>query len=761
MGSEEPKRRRPRLSGNLPRDLWRFAKALGAGIGAVVSNPDGDSAAGSAASREAASELRPLHFPFDEITVLLEAAIEPLEELKALVGDIRTREAAADAGRSDARLPPPSDVERYFARILEEAGLFSNDVEMPVLRVVRPTRSSMFYIRIEDETLPYLAKLRTIQLEAALNRMHFADVYFDDLDTVSLEELYRLNQNLTRSIAAQLPSLLERIDSVELDGEGEWSTRAGIATGIETFQLPYRLTSQFRLNLAAGKAAFNLDLTPAEVFPASIYSEELDRVIPTTSTMREQMASEYALRLGILVAAHAFWCSDHIEEVWVAGILDDASAHRCLYSVRFPRHAFRTLDLERIEDPAEIFSACSANMQLENGILQPVKTGFSLEDEAFCPSERYEIPELSDRELDEHIAVALGARRVRDVAINEEASRERMASELSRHLSESTENNVRTIMELAGRDPDPSVRNAARRTVEKLIEGTMPELDAYEFESEFVEGDPLSKAVQNAWEYLNELKVAAAANELSRELFIIDDMGTYVDNEAVEFRSFSSYTERTLYNRLYATEGREVVLVPRAYYEAHLLLGRLMLELKRNDEALEHTRRAMELSPLSAHAHLSLVRCLESMGDYEACIEELKRLLEHAFEPDGVAAGYYRMAFFQLRRGKRELAEACYRKSMEYMSHIFPIAAMELLTLVMPGMSSEIDGNEINAMLQREGIPLAPTPRISALIRDSARAALDAEIFPAARDLTRILGAFSSDDVLNGIIRSMEREPDR
>ena len=58
-------------------------------------------------------------------------------------------------------------------------------------------------------------------------------------------------------------------------------------------------------------------------------------------------------------------------------------------------------------------------------------------------------------------------------------------------------------------------------------------------------------------------------------------------------------------------------------------------------------------------------------------------------------------------------------------------------------------------------IPLSPTPETGEALLEATRAAVDAELFAPARDLLRSLCSVFRDDVLFGVLRSIEAEPDR
>ena len=679
--------------------------------------------------------------------------VDPIAELKLFVGDIRTREAEGE--------DPPSPFERYASRLLIEAGLFKDDVKLPRIRIVRPPASGMFYLRITDQRLPYLAKVRVLSLEAALNALRFSDTYFDDPDAHEVEEHFQLLQKLTHSIAAQAPSLSDHIPiSDDESPDTEWAVRMAISTAIESFQLPHRLSTSWRVNVSDGNVAFEIDLPPEATFPATRFVEDLG-LVATSREMRRKAASDYALRLALLVANAAFRCSELIKHVWVAGSVQTATRRACYLSVDFDRWRFSHLDLSDLGDLSLVYHFFAPAMRLEEGILRPVEQTFELNERRFCPPRRYEPVALSTRKIAHPWAESLGTDRVSGLAIDEGSGRELMAADIMSRLGETTEHNVRLIMELAGDAPDPTVRSAAERTVSKLIEGTIEE-DAQSIGREFLVGDPLSLAVQRAGELLSQKEPLEAQRVLEEVLAPLDDAGLYADTPHNEYRFFPSYVDRALYNRLFTYEGRLPSLVPQAYYQAHFLLSVSMLMQGILEGALTHARRLVELAPLDARSHAHLTRCLELLGRDDEAVDVLSHLLTIAHDPEGLALAYYRMAFFQWKQGHTLAAQACYVTSLRYAPAYTPYVAMEMATLAYQSPGSfreELSEQEAEQLLRDQGIPIAPTEEMSEAFLDCARASLDAEIFPVARNFAWILGAFSQDDIVVGLNRSIEDAP--
>ena len=711
----------------------------------------------------AEAQLPSSRLDFDALAERLESADDPIAQLKLFVGDIRTREAGAEGHPESA----PCDLERYAARMLEEAGLFAKDVELPHISAVRLYRTHGLYLRIDDGRTPYLAKLRVYRLEAALGAIRFAIASLSPQATQ--QEAYRLNQGLARSIVAQSAPIDEPliIDGVE-DPDGEWGVRYGISQQIETLQLPYRPEVRYRTNVADGNVAMEVELPPADAFPSSCLVDGVG-IVPTTGDMRQRACADHALRLALLLAACAFRCSSRVRHVWVAGIIHAATRRTCYLSVDFDRWRFSRIDLADVGDLAETYRSFAPTMRFEDGWLRPVRQTFHLEEERFCPKRRYMPVSLSSRRLDGRVAASLGTDHVSGLAIEEADGRTLVANAIMLRLAapddkKATLHNVRTVLDLAADDPDPTVRSAAERVVRGLVDGRLDD-DPLTIGEEFVRGDALTRANDRAKELLMQQRPDEAQRVLSPVVEAIDAPGTYADGPGICHRYFDSYVERALYNRLHtpADGGKAVLLVPDAYFEAHLLLSVTHLVQGQPEEALGHALRIVELDPLSAHARLHLVKVLEVLGRDDEAMDQLNELLEEAHEPQGLGLAYYRMAYFQWKRGNVAAAQACYQWAMRYLPMIVPVMAMEMSVLYLqnPELSQdEQTSDQLEETLAAHGIPVAPTERTSEVFYECAQAALDAEIFPVARNFARVLGSFSTDDVIEGLIQSLEDAPD-
>lgn len=712
---------------------------------------------------------RPVADPLDmaAFSRRLTRSADPIAELKDFVRQTRAAEAAQTCPHhadSDAN-PAPDALSLYLVRGLEEAGLLDSEAKFPAITVVRPSRSKSFYLRVGVDEMSWGDYLRMIGIEGALNRALFAWEHLvkdagEDEESPSLEELYCFNQALSDSITAQLGS--ESISHASMsDFLGEWGVRQAIASGIESFRVPLRLTARFRLNLMGGDAAIVASFVPAAAQPHSVYSAELDRVIEATSTMRERAATDYALRCALLLASHAFRCSKRLCHVFVAFTMDTPAHHVCVLSGDISREALREYDLSKHFDAEQVCRELGVRFELKDEALQEIEQGFSLDSERFCPRTRYEAVDLSERILPRFEAMLLGANKVSDLAINENAHRDEVAQQLVRMLTGSTTKDVHRILELTQNDKDKTVQEAGKRLVAQLIDGTLSDNDTYALTQEFVFGDELTRACERALDLLNEDEPQEAADILTDALAPIDALDVYADTNEVNWREFTSYVGRALYNRLLANEGAEVRLVPDSYYSAQLLQASAQIMLGRPDVALGFAERARDLNPLDMSALLRIVRALEVKGELAAASDELMAYLEIAFDPNAIGTCYYRLAYLQWHLGNIELADACYQKALTTRTPAVMPAMIELQMLRLSSGSKSVKPDDVEAILEEAGIPLAPTEQVTDVLIEAAQAATDAEVFPVARSFATLLGSLSGDDVMHDIASSIEREPDR
>lgn len=711
----------------------------------------------------------PVTIDMDRLIRTLVQANNLVAELKHQVGRIRTAQARAQKNE----VPQPTALASYFARGLDEAGLFSLSKSVRGINLVQTRYSKTLYIRVEQSALSWPDMKRVLALESALNRTLFAWEHFVQEETEwefdavpslyipTMKQCYRFNQALASSITAQLnvshvghPSMY--------DNAGEWHVRHAIAEGIESFRLPQRLSAQFRLNLMSGDVAFVAKYVPAAAFPRSVWSDELGRIVMASYEMREQAASTYAMRIALLLALHAFQCSQRLCHACVAIVIDTPTRHACVLSGDIARDALDSFDLTTSFDAEQVCRALGLHMNLVNGILQEIPQTFSLESERFCPRVRYESVDTSTRILPRFESEILGAHRVCDLAINEHAHRSKVAQDVARELTSSTQHNVHAILDYTSNNPDATVQCAGIRTVSHILDGSLSEADALAFSNEFTFGDTLTRSCEQAITILRKHRhPEEAVRVLTDALAPLDALDVYRDTDTVVWRDFMSYIDRVLYNRLEQHDEREIRLVPDAYYNAQLLMTTALLYSKRTEQALGFARRAQELDPLDMSGALRVVRCLELLDKRQEAADVLKEQLKRAFDLEGVGVCYYRLAFMHWRLGQNNVADACYQKAIVSRASCAQAAVLELQTMRSTMSFEGVHPRDVDHVLTQAGIALAPTEQTIMALAEAAQAATDAEIFPVARNCASLLGALSGDDVMRSIAASFELEPDR
>lgn len=695
-------------------------------------------------------------FDLDDLARSLAATSDPAGALRSFAAGVRERSELAGSGATEA----PGGLELYLAERLLEAGVLESDgAALPSMRVVRPRTSDLFYLRVDDDELPWLSKVRLLRVEAALNGALIASRVLPDGGVGStLEEVVRCEQRACRSIVAQAPRAAARREGPAL---GEWDVREAISFGIETFQLPYRLTTRFRTNVRAGVAAFEVDLVPPRAWASTVFVDGLG-IVGATPEMRRRAATDYNLRMGVLLAAYALAAAPRLSAVWVAGVVDTASSHTCYYSACLTRRLLEEVDLEGSFDPVELMRAAGATIDERNRELGAVRQDFSLDDELFCPAWRFEPVELSGRSLLPQAAEALGCQEARGLSVDEARARRAAADELVRELGDSTEGNVRALLSLARRSGEGDVRDAALRCVRSLIDGSLAD-DPLEIVGSLVLGDELTRGAALAHERMLA-RDAEGAERAALDAIASAGEDAYLDDGTRTWRSFEDHTDRALYNRLLAREGEVCSLAPSALLEAHLVASAAGLAQEKLEGALAHARRARELAPLSAQASLSLASCLEATGDLAAAADELARLLSVAHDPETIALAYLRMAQVQWQGGRVLAAQACYQRACQGLGATLVVAGLAVIALigrVGDAATASLSPEQAESALRGAGIPVAPTEDVVRALAEAARAATDAELFPVARDATRALCSLVRDDVTFGVLRSLEGEPDR
>ena len=647
-------------------------------------------------------------------------------------------------------------LELRLAERLDEAGIFAEDVKMPEAHVVRPKTSGLFYVRVDEPELPYLAKLRIIGIEAALNGALLCQAILDEPTAATREDIIKAEQRIARSVAAQGSTPL-----ADLEGEpelGEWHDRHAIAAGIECLRLPYRLQARFRVNAEKHVAAVECDLIPPRLMPQDAYVDGLG-VVETTAAMRRRAATDYNLRVVVLMAAYVLTCAADIDRVYVAGVRDTASSHACYVSACIEREDIEGLDLAALE-PVSLLRFLCASIEERDGELSPVAQGFSLDEALFCPKERFAKPELCDRRLRPSTAAALGCRRAKGLSIDARAGLREAARIAAARMGESTAQNVRMLLSLADELGDESVRGPAKKVASALIAGDVDESDPEAVSEAFLGADELFDAVGRAQKLFFKGDAEGCARVLADALAPIEAEGRYRDGGGVVWRAFDGYADRVVYNRLFSPGEGEVRLAPRAYFDALSLLSTTDLLLGRPEAACDLARQAARMAPLSTQAALNYSHCLEETGELQGAVEECSRLLECADDPQTIGFAYIHMAGLQYKSGHMQASQACNQLARKVLPDQLIDAAQQIAALLGAKPSESLSTDRALAIARAHRIPIAPSKEVAEVLYEAAAAACDENLFRVARELVYLLVALTRDDIYHGVLRSLEDEPD-
>lgn len=686
----------------------------------------------------------------DGLLAALERDPFPMESLKSALGALRV----AQAHRTSPDLPDV--LSSFMAEQLDDAGLLGLPDDAPA-RLRPNTRSGQVRLDIQGPGLDEEGVRALRRVESALNRAVYAKRCLGRRPETSVPELYLLSDAIERSVACEAADI--DTGAGAYGDRGEWEVRRAVALGIQSLRIPYRLECRFRLNLEAGVAALSFDTVEPDVIAPREWCVD-GGTRRTTRARRELRASRLACREAMVLAAMALSTSPRLHEAWVQATDGDG---RRLISWRATRAAVAALDLEGPgERPEDELAALGASIDACDGHLCPVTPQFSMADPLLCPSWRSDEPEASLRPLAAETARALGASAMADLAIRGTARREAAADRACAALDGTCSHDVAAVLEATAHDGDREVRAAGQRVVRALIDGTLDGGDPDAVRDALLADGDLGRAVADAFSLLSSpegrdpVRVERCARDLERLLDAEEDAEPYRNGADHVWRFFNTYAERGLHNRLSGTDGREVRLVPAPYYHAHGALASLSMRLGRADRALAFALRAQELDPMDVNARLRAARCYELLGDAPMAEATVRELLSLAHDPDSICAAYLRLGGAFRQEGELRLADASLRHAVAVGGVCAPAAVKALGDLQARGGYEPAPAGTVADELEGAGIPLAPVARVGEVLVDGAKAAVDAGIFPVARDLTALVGILTNDESLLTMALSME-----
>ena len=531
--------------------------------------------------------------------------------------------------------------------------------------------------------------------------------------------------------------------------DGGWATRLALSAWLENLPAPFRVVSAFQLNLDEGLACVDVAVPSPSC---------LALVAPGDEALQAAEARRYAWRLALTVARGAFAASPRIGRVGVNCV--SHGARETLLSLLMDRGELDAL-LAGADAPGAgpaPGETCRVDVA-EDGRMRPVRALLARSDSRLNPACRWDAVELDASDAPRAVREACGAVRVSDLGINENARRVSVWNRLVATLGSTTSDAVARLMSTRDATEDPTVREACSRTCQALVDGTVDASDHQALALVFALGSPLDQAQRQALGLAGE---DAGPADLERALGLLDAVlvplaqaGAYADGPTRVFRYFNSAAERVRFNRTVA-DGRDVVLVPDAYYAAHSLAARVLTQLSRAEEAQVHADELARIAPVTPDAALSRVRVLEAQERIFECVDVLVDAMGYAATAREMSICLYRLAYMEWRLGRNRLAVACYERSMRLHGEIASQAKEELDELLEsePGLS-RLGPEECARELSAAGVPLGDANGARHAMEEAAAACVDAHLMGISRAYLAVALEVDRDDALLGVYRSL------
>ena len=643
-------------------------------------------------------------------------------------------------------------------------------------------------------------------IEAALNRfILLCERMGDRADAAGLDECRQADAQLFVAVGEQ--DLAGGMPDGAPSGHegGEWGVRCRLALAIEQLRLPVRVDVELAGDIGAGQAAFCLTMPPEGMVPGATGGEQ-------------GAALPYVMRVGLLLADHAFASESGIAQVKlvafplpdpqapqdasaagsqqpVPAVLGAPAASEQLRDSRetalFEVDVDRALYAERggfkqaiAGDPRELLDAAGARYDVADvqvprqRVMHPVFESWSADDQA--------------GELPTWAQGPLGAKCERDLDIEYDTAYRRMAEGLADSLVEAQSATeaiaaVRRVQSAALEAKDERAVSACTRLMAALAEGSIDAADQNAVVGRFLGEDRCLVALGRAHS-LAETDPAAAVEALIGAIAEAQLLDGFADGSQEVYRAFDSYSARVLYNVSRATQpvpiddnpvdpgqgpavdpasesvavpdavadaGKRVRVVPDSFYLCHLEVAHLLeRSFERADEALRYGRAAVAMGPSCAMGYRVLGRAYMLQGDMGRAFDVLRAGLRVSLQPTDIALMYYQLGYVMWKRGSADAGVACYLKAVEASPSIAMQATAELRELVAETGASIPPASGVEAALATEGVPCAPASETLDVIDAALSAACDAGLANVARSLLATRLRHRPDDALMGVLRS-------
>ncbi|MDO4183201.1 MAG: hypothetical protein Q4E12_06325 [Coriobacteriia bacterium] len=758
-----------------------------------------------------------LSVPHRDLAVVDQMLENAKRPLKALMRVVNTMESA----EADPAQTPPA-LGRSLAYWLREAGITEcqpliDAYQDGALSLSLNTRFAHLYNLVNEANCDI--PQRTLwKIEGALNRFRLVGDLANDQKTVlSLEQCNALQFGLFDHLADQAPDVSRPRDTNWDHPTTEWDVRSGIARGMESLRLPLRFEVEFRCNLELGQVFFQFMVPDASMMPAVRWQKAapdasgqgslLPGVLPTSgwvlqsAEQREGMAYDYAVRLGLLLAAVALRQSCHIHNVTLRAIYfreeEDQAPAKVAYLTCLSRETFADKEawqaIARLDPrllvnnmaasaaPAGWFGDMTLDFQqlqlspekLLGNVLESIREA----DVAHAQPVLFSKPSV----------IALGAQDATGLEINYNTGQTMIAESVAEYLAQvpSEPESFKVLREVQRRSDDPQVFEACNRVMGQIAEGQLDLTDQNQVMRAFMGPDTfvdaadaaarmrLNAFVQGGGPAMAGNPDLARANQqamdsLRRTVEEAQAAGVFQDNEQTVYRVFDSTASRVVYNAvrngsltvpgldLSADRGKKVHLASDGYYYCCLELLKLMEQsFGHHDDALRYGKLCLRMAPTMAAGYRQMARAYMLSGDLNSARETLLCALRFVTAPDDVALMYYQLAYVEWKAGHARVAVACYLKAIVDSVELRDQATNELRALISEEHQPVMEVSAIPSVFQDAGIPLAPNEEILALLRRASRAAVNEGLVPAAKNMLSVQLHYNHDDILAHVLRSL------
>ena len=709
------------------------------------------------------------------IAMLCVGSIRNRKELKAAAASAGQASAAAGAPRAGASQAAEKDGTGSVEALVQR----SDDVVASLRDLVSHGQTSADYgmlpaLLVRSGLMEWEGAPRFSANRLRRNRRWWMSCDVDELTEdgydrlIALEGALNLAADLAEGACPDAPDDQGRIEALFRDlaslsplpapegrtvpaGEkgGEWAARLALSEWLENLPAPFRVVSAFQLDLDEGLACVDVAVPSPSC---------LALVAPDDKACQAAEARRYAWRLALLVARGAFAASSRIQRVGVNCV--SHGARETLLSLLVGQGELDGLLAGAAAADAEPVPARNCRVDVAgDGRMLPVDALLARSDSRLNPACRWDAVELDASDAPRAVREACGAARVSDLGINENARRVSVWNRLVSTLGSTTSDAVARLMSARDATEDPTVREACSRTCQALVDGTVDASDHQALALVFALGSPLDQAQRQALDLAGE---DAGPSDLERALGLLDAVlvplaqaGAYADDPTRVCRYFNSAAERVRFNRTVA-DGRDVVLVPDAYYAAHSLAARVLTQLGRTEEAQVHADELARIAPVTPDAALSRVRVLEAQERIFECVDVLVGALGYTATAREMSICLYRLAYMEWRLGRNRLAVACYERSMRLHGEIAAQAREELDELLgsEPGLS-RLDPEECARELSAAGVPLGDADGARHAMEEAAAACVDARLMGIYRAYLAVALEVDRDDALLGVYRSL------